>query len=78
MALPGRLHGGDRPRAAAQLTGLKVLNLTGCTGVTDLGPLRGLTGLEWLNLTGCTGVTDLGPLRGLTGLNGSPWAAARG
>jgi len=48
---------------------LKWLDLDGCTGVTDLGPLRGLTGLESLDLDGCTGVTDLGPLRGLTALH---------
>jgi internalin A len=47
---------------------LRVLNLRGCVGMSDLSPLRGLTALRELNLSGCAGLTDLSPLQGLTAL----------
>ena len=42
------------------LTGLQGLDLSGCTGLTDLAPVAGLTGLQGLDLSGCTGLTDIG------------------
>jgi internalin A len=44
------------------------LDLTGCTGLTDVSGLSGLTNLWSLDLTGCTGLTDVSGLSGLTNL----------
>ena len=37
---------------------LKVLNLEGCEGVTDLSPLKHCLNLEELNVSYCSGLTD--------------------
>jgi internalin A len=47
---------------------LQTLSLEGCTGVSDLTPLKGLTSLQTLWLDRCTGVSNLSPLNELTSL----------
>lgn len=51
-----------------QTSSLKRLDLSDCTGMTDLGPVSTLTALESLYLVGCTGVMDLGPIGSLNRL----------
>ncbi len=49
-------------------TGLHVLSLKDCAGITDLRPLAGLTALHTLTCWGCDYLSDIRPLRGLTAL----------
>ena len=49
-------------------TGLHVLSLKDCAGITDLRPLAGLTALHTLTCWGCDYLSDIHPLRGLTAL----------
>jgi internalin A len=63
QAESARLLGATATRGKAAF-----LNLSGCTGLTDLAPLAGLTCLQSLYLNGCTGLTDLAPLAGLASL----------
>ncbi|HEV7668140.1 MAG TPA: COR domain-containing protein [Thermoanaerobaculia bacterium] len=62
----------ENPRLAdltllAKFARLEVLNLYGCSQVTDLSPLSSVPGLQSLDVSS-TGVTDLSPLSSVTGL----------
>ncbi len=51
-----------------ELANVISLDLSGCTTLTDLTPLRRLIKLESLALTGCTKIADISPLEELKGL----------
>jgi hypothetical protein len=44
------------------LTNLRVLNLSRCEKLTDLGPLRALTNLRMLSIAGIDNIVDFAPL----------------
>ncbi|KAH8607555.1 putative leucine rich repeat protein (LRRP) [Trypanosoma vivax] len=44
---------------------LRTLDLSHCTGITNVSPLSTLSGLEVLNLSGCADITDISPLSDL-------------
>jgi internalin A len=50
------------------LTGLDLLDLCDCEGISDLTPLSELTSLTKLCIRGCCGISDLKPLSGLSRL----------
>jgi internalin A len=54
--------------ALSWLTNLKYLDLSGCTGLTDVSALSGLTNLEYLDLSGCAAIRNLSGLSELGNL----------
>ncbi|KAH8607483.1 putative leucine rich repeat protein (LRRP) [Trypanosoma vivax] len=47
---------------------LRTLDLSHCTGITDVSPLSVLSSLRTLGLSHCTGITDVSPLSELSSL----------
>jgi internalin A len=50
------------------LSGLKGLDLSGCTALQNVDALKGLSGLKYLYLSGCTALQNVDALEGLAGL----------
>ncbi|KAH8607473.1 putative leucine rich repeat protein (LRRP) [Trypanosoma vivax] len=64
----GGAHWHNHVPPLSKLSSLRTLDLSHCTGITDVSPLSVLSSLRTLDLSHCRGITDVSPLSTLSGL----------